>query len=111
MRRVNVTRGRKPPELGTFSHFLRTAIHSKGRRETSALLRCFLKLAADWTGSHWILKPTGLLESLGSLTTKFRNRASHIDELGKQDYRDCRELVIGSEGALWKLVVATERHK
>jgi hypothetical protein len=44
-----------------------------------------------------------------SLTTKFRNRAAHIDELG-QDYRDCREL-IGSDGALWKLVVATEGHK
>jgi hypothetical protein len=102
---------RKPPELGTFSHFLQTAIHSSQRRETSALLRSFLKLTADYTGSHWILEPGGLHGTLALLTANFRNRAAHIDELGRRDYLDCRELVIGSEGALWKLVLATERRK
>jgi hypothetical protein len=34
------------------------------------------------------------------LTTDFRNRAAHIDELGKQDYVSCRELVLGPEGKL-----------
>jgi hypothetical protein len=46
-----------------------------------------------------------------SLITHFRNRAAHIDELEMDDYVSCRDLVIGSEGRLWKLVVATERHK
>lgn len=100
---------RKPPELGSFSHFLQTVIHSTQRRENSALVRVFLKLAADWPGALWLLQPDGLHSALTSLTTNFRNPAAHIDELGKQHYVDCRNQVIGSDGALWKLIVATER--
>jgi hypothetical protein len=99
-----------PPELGALSHFLQTVIHSTHRRDTSVLLRSFLKLAADWTDSHWLLEPDGLHAALADLTSKFRNRAAHIDELGRQDYLGCRELVIGRRGALWKLALATERH-
>ena len=102
---------RRPPELGVFAHFLQTAIHSQQRRETSALLGSFLRLIGDWTGSHWLLDPMGLHSALELLIRSFRNRAAHIDELGEEEYLRCRELVIGSEGALWKLVVATERHK
>jgi hypothetical protein len=101
----------KPPELGVFSHFLQTAIHSKQRRETSVLLGCFLKMAADWSGSHWLLEPGGLHGTLGILSKTFRNRAAHIDQLSRQDYLDCRELVIGAKGALWRLALATEHHK
>jgi len=102
---------RKPPELGTFAHFLQTVIYSKQRRETSVLIRSFLKLAAEWSGSNWLLDPNGFHRSLTLLTTTFRNRAAHIDELSKADYLACRELAMGPEGVLWKLVVATERHK
>lgn len=103
--------GRKPPELGAFAHFLQTIAHSERRRETSVLIRAFLGLAAEWTGSNWLLDPQGLPNALERLTTEFRNRAAHIDELGKEDYLGCRQLVIGPEGVLWRLVLATERHK
>jgi hypothetical protein len=83
---------RKPLELGTFAHFLQAAIHSQERRERCALLGCFLKLASNWTGSHWILEPKGLHDTLALLTRKFRNRAAHIDELDQQEYIDCRKL-------------------
>src|SRR5262249_6551473 len=79
---------RKPPELGAFAHFLQTAIHSQQRRETSALLCCFLKLMAEWTDSHWLLDPKGLYCKLTALRS-FRNRAAHIDELGMDDYVSC----------------------
>ena len=102
---------RKAPELGAFAHFLQTVIHSQQRRGTSALLRGFLRLAAEWTGSIWLLDPEGFHHALIVLTTDFRNRAAHIDELGKPDYDGCRELVIGTQGILWRLLVATERHK
>jgi hypothetical protein len=102
---------RRPPELGAFSHFLQTAIHSEHRRASSILLTNFLKLIAGWTGSHWLLESKGLHETLATLTTGFRNRAAHTDELGREDYIACRDLVIGSRGALWKLLLATERHK
>jgi hypothetical protein len=102
---------RKPPELGAFAHFLQTVVHSQRRRQTSALINTFLKITVDWTGSHWLLEPKGLYGALSTLTTNFRNRAAHIDELDQQDYLGCRELVIGPEGALWKLVLATEGHK
>jgi hypothetical protein len=102
---------RKAPELGAFAHFLQTAIHSQQRRQTSALLGSFLRLAAGWTGSNWLLDPNGLHRALTVLTSNFRNRAAHIDELGREDYLDCRELVIGPEGVVWRLLLATERHK
>lgn len=101
----------KPPELGTFAHFLQTLIHSKRRRQTSALMRHFLQLAKEWSGSNWILDPAGLHKSLTLLITEFRNRAAHIDAMNKKDYAKCRELAIGSDGIVWKLVVATQHHK
>jgi hypothetical protein len=102
---------RKPPELGVFAHFLQTFIHSQERRATSVLLHSFAKLAAEWTGSEWVLNPAEFHAALINLTTAFRNRAAHIDELGKADYNACRDLVIGQEGFLWKMVLATGRHK
>jgi hypothetical protein len=102
---------KKPPELGVIAHFLQTAIHSQGRRGISPLLGAFLKLASEWTGSQWLLDPNGFHAALTSLTTDFRNRAAHIDELGKKDYDSCRDLVIGINGFLWRLVVTTGGHK
>jgi hypothetical protein len=102
---------RKPPELGGFAHFLQTVIHSQRRREKSVLIDAFLKLMSECTGSQWVLDPHGLHEALTTLTTNFRNKAAHIDELGEVDYRQCRELVLGSGGSLWKLVVSMERHR
>jgi hypothetical protein len=102
---------RKPPELGTFAHFLQTVIHSTARRESSPLVKAFFKLTAGWPGSQWLLQPAGLHSALSVLTAKFRNRAAHTDELGQQDYGACRDHVIGPDGALWRLVVATEPRK
>jgi hypothetical protein len=102
---------RKPPELGAFGHFLQTIIHSEQRRATSALVGGFLRLVAQWTGSNWVLDPKGFHAALAWLTTEFRNRAAHIDELGKEDYGRCRALVIGPDGIVWRLLVATEPHE
>lgn len=100
---------RRLPELGTFAHFLQTVIHSQQRRRTSPLIGSFLRLTADWAGSNWLLDAQGFHHALGVLTSTFRNRAAHIDELGKEDYISCRAFVIGSDGILWRLVLATER--
>jgi hypothetical protein len=102
---------RNPPELGAFAHFLQTVIHSQHRREASTLIGRFLRLAAEWTGSNWLLDPEGLHRALTLLTTNFRNRAAHIDELDREDYVGCRELAIGLQGVVWRLILATERHK
>jgi len=102
---------RKPPELGVFSHFLQTVMHSQQRRRTSPLIGCFLRLAGQWTGATWILDPDGLHRSLTVLTTTYRNRAAHIDELSSSDYRGCRELAIGAQGVVWRLALSTERHR
>jgi hypothetical protein len=63
----------QPPELGTFAHFLQTAIHSQQRRGTSALIGSFLRLTADWVGSNWLLNPQGFPRTLGVLTSAFRS--------------------------------------
>jgi hypothetical protein len=101
----------RPPELGVFSHFLQTAIHSHQRRQTSRLIGCFLRLAGQWIGSTWLLDPDGLHRALALLTTTYRNRAAHIDELARSDYLGCRELTVGGQGVVWKLVLSTERRK
>jgi hypothetical protein len=102
---------RKPPELGSFAHFLQTAAHSQERRRSSRLILAFLKLSTQWVGSTWILEPTGLHAALTQLTSRFRNRAAHIDELSKNDYIECRDLAVGADGLIWRLVVATELHR
>ena len=103
--------GRKPPELGSFAHFLQTVIHSRKRRQTSKLISCFIRLSAAWTGSTWLLVPDGLHRALTHLTVTYRNRAAHIDELSRGDYLGCRDITIGSQGVVWKLITSTERHK
>jgi hypothetical protein len=102
---------RKPPEIGTFAHFLQTVIHSESRRDSSPLIRGFLKLTADLVGSNWLLDKTGMWKALVELLGEFRNRAAHIDELSKDDYVRCRDLVIGPRGILWMLVLATQHQK
>ncbi len=102
---------RKPPELGAIAHFLQTVIHSQQRRQTSKLINCFLGLSATWTGSTWLLLPEGLHGALKHLTETYRNRAAHIEELARSDYLGCREITIGSQGIVWKLITSTECHK
>lgn len=96
------------PELGTFAHFLRTAINSKSRRESSHLLKTFFKVIQHWPRSNWILEPAGLCASLHTLTRDFRNRAAHIEELSEADYNECKDFVIGPSGILWQVTLTSE---
>lgn len=63
---------RKPLVEGAFAHFLQTIIHSSHRRATSALTAGFLRLAANWTGSNWLLDVNGLHAALVALTINFQ---------------------------------------
>ena len=99
------------PELGTFAHFLQTAINSKSRRESSHLLKTFFKVIQQWPRSNWILEPAGLCASLLTLTRDFRNRAVHIDDLTEADYDECKDFVIGPAGVLWQVTLTSEPHK
>ena len=109
--RFCVDKPRKPPELGAFAFFLQTVIHSQRRRQSSAIVRAFLQLTGEWVGSNWILDPDSFHKSLLTLTTQFRNRAAHIDELDRDDYLGCRNLVIGEQGVLWQLLDSTAPHR
>lgn len=101
----------KPPSLGVFVHFLQTVIHSKHRRNTSVVIRNFLRLARVWSDPEWILDPNSFHRALITLINQFRNRAAHIDELGRDDYLFCRDLVIGNQGIIWRLLLSTEHYK
>lgn len=100
----------KPPELGTFAHFLQTSLNSETRRTTSPVVGGLYKLFSSWPNSAWLSNVKGFYDSLVRLTRDFRNRAAHLDTLTKQDYENCREFVLGSDGILWKLIAATQRH-
>lgn len=99
--------GSKPPEIGSFAHFLQTAILSKERRQSSQLLAAFFTLLSTWPDSGWLTSTSGLHESLVKLTREFRNRAAHVDTLTRQDYESCRTFVIGANGLLWRILAAS----
>jgi hypothetical protein len=101
----------KPPELGSFAHFLQTALKSEGRRTSSTVVGGLYKLFAAWPNSAWLANPAGFHAILVRLTRDFRNRAAHTDLLSQRDYESCRDLVLGPDGLLWKLVASTQPHK
>jgi hypothetical protein len=101
----------KPPEMGTFAHFLQTSINSQTRRTTSPIVEHLYKLFHSWPNSDWISNTDGLYTSIVRLSQDYRNPAAHINTLTKQDYDNCREFVIGANGMLWKLISATQPHK
>lgn len=99
-----------PPELGSLAHFL-GILSNENVRTSSVTGRAFLALASNWTGSDWILSTTGLQVGLARLTREFRNRAAHIEVMTSIDYERCRDLVVGQDGLLWRLLVATAVHR
>ena len=99
------------PELGTLRHFLQTASHSVRRQETSAILRALKGLVASWPESGWLFRDDGLQQILELVATRFRNRAAHADELTRDDYENCRQLLAGPDGALWRLIAASQTSK
>jgi hypothetical protein len=101
----------KPPEMGTFAHFLQTSINSQTRCTTSPTVGYLYKLFQLWPNSDWISSVDGLYESLIRLTQEFRNPAAHINTVTQQDYENCHEFVLGTNGVLWKLISATQPHK
>jgi hypothetical protein len=101
-------RAQKPPEMGAIRHFLQTAANSEERARTSPVLGVLRGLVARWPGSAWIFSASGLLGGIGDLTTRFRNPAAHLDELAREDFVACRELVVGARGLLWELTLATQ---
>jgi hypothetical protein len=96
-----------PPEIGVVGHFLQTAVHSKDRQATSELIDALRGLVRSWPHSEWLISPDGALPAMAELTSRFRNRAAHTDELNREDYEAAASLVSGTDGILWKLVRST----
>jgi len=100
----------KAPELGVINHFLRTAVNSNDRINKSPFLReCVKPFISKRPNASWILDHNGLLSAIDNLTKNFRNKAAHTDELSKFDYENCKELVYGDKGIMWKLILSTEK--
>ena len=95
------------PELGATRHFLETASHSLSRRHTSPLLQGLYELSRQWPKADWLY--VAAPAQFESLTSRFRNRAAHTDELGPQDFRACEEYVVGRHGLMWQLILATAK--
>jgi len=96
----------KPPELGTLRRSLVTVTTSQRRAESSFVIKSIRRLSIKWPRGRWLLDPNGLILVLATLT-HYRNEAAHLGSLSSDDYRNCRELVIGEEGMIWNLMDAT----
>ena len=103
--------GAKAPELGTVAYFLNVVITDQQRRTSSPLVGGFLKAARSWEGSGWVLAPNGLRQSLSILASDYRNPSAHTEEIREAQYLACKDLVLGTQEILWRLVAATKVHK
>jgi hypothetical protein len=100
----------KSPELGVVNHFVATAVNSKERLETSNFLKLGFKGFLSKLPNHnWIIDKNGLSNGIIQLTTNFRNKAAHTDELEALDYQKCKDLVFGENGIIWDLIISTEK--
>jgi hypothetical protein len=98
----------RPPELGVINHFLRIVVNNNEKLESSNFLntgfKSFLNKLPDY---NWIIDSIGLSKGIQTLTTNFRNRAAHTDELDKNDYENCRNLIFGEKGMMWELILSS----
>ena len=70
--------GRAPaPELGSLVHFLRTAVNSKRRAETSALVAALRAATKPWPSADWLFAKSGFADAVDHLTREYRNPAAH----------------------------------
>jgi hypothetical protein len=100
----------KSPELGVINHFISTAVNSKERLETSNFLKLGFKGFLSKLPNHnWIIDKSGLSSGIQALTTNYRNKAAHTDELEERDYQKCKDLVFGDNGIIWDLLLSSER--
>jgi hypothetical protein len=99
-----------PPELGPVRYFLRE-VAGQDASAAGGLVTAFRRLILDWPGSDWLFAADGLPASLETLSGRFRNPAAHADELGPDAYAECRSLIIGDKGILWRLVISTKAIK
>lgn len=100
----------KSPELGVVNHFISTAVNSKERLETSNFLKLGFKGFLNKLPNHnWIIDKNGLSTGIQILTTNYRNKAAHTDELEQLDYKNCKDLVFGDNGIIWDLILSSER--
>ena len=100
-----------PPEIGAIRHFLQTAANSRRRQASSPLIGELRAVVARWPNSDWLFDVDRGLKVMTELTTRFRNRAAHTDELTAEDYSAGEDLVAGPEGMLWSLVWATAQRR
>lgn len=99
--------GRRPPELGAIAHFLTLATSSHHRAASSPLIYAFRSYVARMPGHLWISMGSAS-QAVSRVAREYRNPAAHTSTLTRLDYESCREAVVGEDGALWKLVDATE---
>jgi hypothetical protein len=98
-----------PPELGSLAHFLRTAVNSKRRAETSVLVKALRTAAKAWPSGDWLFTKGGFTDAVEQLTREYRNPAAHTALFDEEDFARCSSLVQGQNGLLWRLIVSTSR--
>ena len=67
-----------PPELGTFSYFLKTAINSKKRVQGSISIRAFRSYCDTLSDPDYLLNEDRAYNFFNLVATKYRNGSAHI---------------------------------
>jgi hypothetical protein len=91
--------------LGAIVNFLKSV--SAPDLRSSGITKATRAAAKMWPNSDWLFESDGLAAALDDLRIRFRNRAAHTEILGEAEFEECWEAVVGKEGVLWNLVLAT----
>lgn len=104
---VNYCRGHHspPPMLRAITRFLEDVTSPEAT--SGPLAQALRSITRRWPRSDWLFDSDGLPAALDALRTNFRNRAAHTEILRRDEFDACSELVIGSQGLLWRLLLAT----
>jgi hypothetical protein len=97
-----------PPELGGISFYINLVAKSSSYRDKAASAPLLKTYSEKRPFFDWYTRGGGAASDIETIVTKFRNRAAHISELAHDDFQECKELVLGSEGILSNILRASQ---
>ena len=96
----------KPPELGKIAYTLSTFIHSKKRTQQSKFLGILDAHISSCRDRDYFINQKRFVSQVSELTQSYRNPAAHISYMSKEQFEDCKAMLMDADGALWQLVTA-----
>jgi hypothetical protein len=101
-----IGRDHTPPELGSFSYFLKNAINSKKRASWSVSIKAFRSFCETFESPDFVLNEELLFTMLSQIAKKYRNGGAHIKVLPLEYVTEFHNILF-EQNFLKKLIKST----